>query len=85
MLVGVGRVVLLGHVIEHQDIRQRLEAVRQVAGHIDGREVVHADVLAERLAGVPVEGDHACLALQTDEEIVLAALVIVQAANRSPT
>ena len=82
MLVGIGRVVLLGHVVEHQDVRQRLESVREIPRNVDGPEVVVADVFAESLACVTVERDNARPALQADEEVVLAALVVVQAADR---
>ena len=83
VLVGIGGVVLLADVVEHQHVGQRLEAVREVAGDVDGREVVVADVLAERLARVAVERDDARTALKADEEVVLPALVVVQAADRA--
>ena len=84
LLVGVGRVVLLGHVVTEEEIRERLEAVGAPTGNVDPHGVVVADVLAERLAGLTVEDDHAGHPLQAREEIVLAPLVVVQAAQRSP-
>src|SRR5204863_8148162 len=48
-----------------------------------GDGVVVADVLAERLARLAVEDDDAHHALEADEEIVLPALVIVQAADHA--
>ena len=84
VLVGIGRVVLLGHVVAEQDVRQRLEAVRVDAGDVDRGRVVVADVLGERLAGRPVEDDDAGRSLEADEEVVLAALVVVQAADHAP-
>jgi hypothetical protein len=71
-------------VVEHQNVRQRLEAVREVAGHVDRGEIAVADVLAERLAGVAVERDHSSQPLQADEEIALP-LVVMEAANRPLT
>ena len=85
VLVGIGDVVLLADVVKHQHVRQGFEAVREVAGHVDRREVVVADVLAERLARLAVERDDARTSLQADEEIVLSALVEVQAADRALT
>ena len=81
MLVGVGGVVLLGHVITEQDVRQRLEAVRVMTRDVQRDRVLVADVLRERLAGVAIEHDHARRPLQAHEEVVLAALVVVQPAD----
>ena len=67
MLVGIGRVVFLSGVVEHEDVRQRLETVRKVAGHVHRAEVALADVLAEGLARVSIEGDDAGTALKADE------------------
>ena len=83
MLVRVVGVVLLADVVEHQDVGQRLEPVREVAGHVDGGEVVVTDVLGEHLASVAIECHHARTPLQADEEVVLAPLVEVQPANRA--
>ena len=63
MLVGIGRVVLLGDVVEHQDVGQGLETVREIAWDVDGSEVVFTDVLAEGLTRVAVERDDARLPL----------------------
>ena len=82
MLVRVGGVVLLGHVVEHQHVCQCLEAVRERPGDIDRGEVVVADVLAERLAALPVERDYPGATSQTDEQVVLAPLVVVKASDR---
>ena len=83
MLVRVGRVVLLGHVVAEEAVGERLEAVRVVAGDVDGDRVVVADVLGERLAGLAVEDDDARHPLQAREEVVLAALVVVEAADHA--
>ena len=83
MLVRIGRVVLLGDVVAEEEIGERLEAVRVVARDVDGDRVVVADVLGERLAGLAVEDDDARHALQADEEVVLAALVVVEAADHA--
>src|SRR4051794_21116263 len=83
VLVRVGRVVLLGDVVEHQHVGERLEAVREVARHVHGSEVAVADVLAESLPRVAVEGDDARPSLQADEQVVPAPLMVMQASNRS--
>ena len=83
MLVGVGRVVLLGDVVEHQDVGERLEAVCEISRDVHGGEVAVADVLAERLAGLAVERDDARTSLQANEQVVLATLVVVEASDRS--
>ena len=81
LLVGGGRVVLLGDVVTEEQIGERLEAVRVQAGDVDRDRVVVADVLGEGLAGRSVEHDDARRSLQAGEEVVLAALVVVKAAD----
>jgi len=84
VLVGVFRVVLLGHVVTKQKVGDRLEAVRIATGDVDADGVVAADVLAERLAALEIEDNDPSRSLQADEEIVLAALVVVQAPDHAP-
>ena len=50
VLVGVGRVVLLGHEVTEEAVGERLVAVRVRAGDVERDGVVLADVLGERLA-----------------------------------
>ena len=78
---GSLRVVLHGDVVREEAVRQRFEAVRVSAGHVDGGGVRLADVEAERLAAGPVEDDDASHAGEASEEVVLAALVVVQPAD----
>src|SRR5689334_23423982 len=51
------------------------------AGNVECDRVLLADVLAVRLAARAVEDDHAGGSGEAYEEIVLAALVVVQPAN----
>jgi hypothetical protein len=81
VLIGVGRVVLLGHVVTEEKIAQGLEAVGVPARDVHGDEVVLADVGRKRLPGLAVEDDNARRPLQTGEEVVLAPFVVVQAAD----
>ena len=81
MLVGILGVVLLGHVVEEEAVRQRLVAVRVDARDVDADGIVVADVLGERLAALPVEHDDAHHPVHAQEEIVLPALVEVQPAH----
>ena len=83
MLVRVGRVVLLGDEVAEEAVGERLVAVRVAARDVDRDRVVVADVLGERLARLAVEHDDAHHALQADEEVVLAALVVVQPADHA--
>ena len=46
VLVGIGRVVLLGHEVREERVGERLVAVRVDAGDVDRDRVVVADVLA---------------------------------------
>ena len=48
LLVGVGWVVLLGHVVGEQEVGERLEAVRVAAGDVERDRILVADVLGER-------------------------------------
>ena len=57
VLVRVGGVVLLGHVVDEDEVGQGLEAVRAAPGHVDRDRVLVSDVLGERLAGLEVEDD----------------------------
>ena len=83
VLVRIGRVVLLRDEIGEEGVRQRLVAVGVDAGDVDRDRVLVADVLGERLAGGAVEHDDAHHPLEADEEVVLAALVIVEAADHA--
>src|SRR5712691_3863885 len=53
------------------------------AGNVQRDLVRVADVLRERLARVSVKDDDARCALQADEQVVLAALVVVQPADHA--
>ena len=44
LLVGIGRVVLLGDVVAEHDVGERLEAVRDLPGDVDAEAVVAVDV-----------------------------------------
>src|SRR5215212_4918559 len=55
------------------------------ARDVDRDRVVLADVLGEDVAALAVEHDHARRSLQAGEEVVLPALVVVQAADRPAT
>jgi hypothetical protein len=81
MLVRVTRVVLLGHVVAEQDVRERFVAVREAAGNVDGNRVLVADVVGERLIRREIEHDDAGHPAEAGEEVVLAALVVVQGAD----
>ena len=81
MLVGVGGVVLLGHVVTEEHVRQCLEPVRVVARDIERDGIVLADVLGERLPRAAIEDDDASVPLEAYEEVVLAALVVVEPAD----
>src|SRR5581483_6271387 len=79
-----GGVVLLRHEVREERVRQRLVAVRVDAGDIDRGGIRVADVLGEGLAGRAVENDDAHGPGEADEEIVLAALVVMEPANDAP-
>src|SRR5512132_384544 len=83
VLVGGGRIVLLGHVVAEEHVRERLVAVSVAARNVHRDRVLLADVLAEGLARLPVQYNHAGHALHTDEQVVLAALVVVQRADHA--
>ena len=83
MLVRLGRVVLLGHVVAEEQIGQSLEAVGVPTGNPDRHRVVVADVDREGLAGLAIEHDHTSDPVERCEEIVLAPLVVVEAADHS--
>jgi len=83
MLVGVFRVVLLGHVVTEQKVGDRLEAVRVATGDVDADGVLVADVLAERLAALEIEDDDPSRPLHADEKIILAAFVVMKAPDHA--
>src|SRR5205814_4649338 len=58
-------------------------AVRERARDVDRDGVVVADVLRERLSGLAVERHDAHHPLEADEEIVLSALVVMEAADHA--
>ena len=77
------RVVLLRHVVGEEDVGQRLEPVRVASRDVERDGIVVADVLGERLAAASVEDDDPGLAGDAVEEVVLAALVVVEAADHA--
>src|SRR5205823_6251407 len=79
--VGLRGVVLLGDEVAEDAIGERLVAVRVTPGNVDRNRIVVADVLGERLATLTVEDDDAHHPRQAGEEVVLAALVVVQSAD----
>ena len=81
MLVGVGCVVLLGEEVAEEDVGQRLVTVRMQTRHVDRDGVVVTDVLGERLPGRQVQDDDAHHSRETDEDVVLAELVVVEPAH----
>ena len=81
MLVGPRGVVLLRDEIREQGVGQRLVTVGVDARHVDGDPVVVPDILRERLARHPVEDDDAHHSGEADEEVVLSALVVMEAAQ----
>ena len=83
MLVGIGRVVLLGDVVAEDETGQSLEAVRMTARDVQRDRVVVPDVLGEDLARRAVEDDDASRATKACEEVVLPALVVVQPADNT--
>jgi hypothetical protein len=83
VLVRLRRVVLLGHEVTEQTVGERFVAVRLRARDVERDRVVLADVLREGLAGLAVEHDDAHHPLQAEEEVVLAALVVVQRADHA--
>ena len=83
LLVRIRRVVLLRHVVTEEEIGERLEAVGVPSRDVDRDRILVTDVLGERLAALAVEHDDACRPLQADEQVVLAALVVVEAANHA--
>jgi hypothetical protein len=68
-------------VVAEEHIRQSLEAVGVPPRNPDRHRVVVADVDREGLAALAIEHDDAGDALQAGEEVVLASLVIVEAAD----
>src|SRR5262249_24599507 len=81
LLVWIGRVVLLRYLVAEEEIREGLEAVGMPAGDVEGDGIVVADVLGVGLACRAVEDNDARHSQQAGEEIVLAALVVVQASD----
>ena len=59
VLVRIRRVVLLRHVVDEQQIGERLEAVRVAAGDVEGDRVLVADVLGVGLTALAIEHDDA--------------------------
>ena len=78
--MGVG---LLGGEMQEEAGGEGRVAVGVRAGNVDRKGVVVADVLGEDLAALAVEHDDANHPLETDEEIVLAALVVMQPADNA--
>jgi hypothetical protein len=85
MLVRIGRIVLGRNVVAEDDVCERLEAVGVMTRHVDGDRVVLTDVGAENLTARAVEHDDASGAEEASEEVVLAALVVMEATNHALT
>src|SRR3954468_8629524 len=83
LFVRLRSVVLLRDEVGEESIGQRLVAVSVAAGDVDRNRVVVTDVFRERLPGRSIEHHHAHYPGETDEEIVLAALVIVEATDHT--
>ena len=83
MLVGLRRVVLDRDVVAEEDVRERFEAVRVVPGDVDGDGILLADVLRERVAARAVEHHDPGGPAEAREEVVLPALVVVEAAEHA--
>src|SRR5581483_4535728 len=64
--------------VAEEDVRQRLEAVREPMADVDGDRVPVADVLRGRLARLRVEHDDASRPGQAHEEVVLPPFVEVE-------
>src|SRR2546423_14754751 len=81
VLVGVGRVVLLGHEISEQGVDERLVAVCVDAWQVDRDGVDVTDVLAERLARRPVVDDYAHRAGEAYDGAVMSVFGVVKPAE----
>ncbi len=84
VLVGIGRIVLLGDVIDEQKVGQRLESVCMAPRDVQRDRVLVTDVLGERRPRRSVENDHARRPLKAREQVVLATLVVVEASDHAP-
>src|SRR5262249_13208523 len=62
-------------------VGEGLVAVGETARDVDRDRVLVADVLGERLTALAIEDDDANRSLEADEEVVLPALVVVEAAD----
>ena len=85
VLVGRGGVVLLGDEVAEDTVGECLVPVGACTGNVDRDRVLLADVLGEPLTRLAVEDDDAHHPGEADEEVVLAALVVMEAANHAGT
>ena len=69
--------------VTEDEIGEGLEAVCIPSWDVDRDRILITDVLGERLAALAVEHDDACRPLHTDEQVVLAALVVVETTNHA--
>jgi hypothetical protein len=81
VLVRISWIVLGRDVVTENDVGKGLEAVSVTSRNIDGNWVGFSYVRTEDFAGRAVEDDDAGGADQTGEEVVLSAIVIVEAAD----
>src|SRR5215207_8759393 len=85
VLIGIGVVVFRGHVVTENEIRERLEAVREAAGHVDGQGGLLSNVGREHLAARAVEYDDTGHSRQAGEEVILVSFVVMKAPNYALT
>ena len=69
--------------VTEENVGQGFETVRVVAGHPDGDRILLADIERKGLARLAIKQDGARHSLQAGEEVVLAALMVVKAANHA--
>ena len=75
MLVGIGPVVFLGDVVAKEKISERFESVGMASRNPNRHRIVVPNVDREGLSALAIEHHNPSDALQTSEEVVLAALV----------
>ena len=65
-------------------VKYWVQPVSVAARNVERHGVVIADVLGESYPGLPVEHDDTRRSLEAREEVVLAALVVVEATDHTP-